>query len=96
LEKLVRLQAFDGRFSLKVLELIHVDETKAKATLSRGLQDEVVATIFAMAFINRRLASINDADERAPWEGIFEKAKMYVEADGRAVDDLVAKALTVL
>ncbi|KAF8990699.1 VIT-domain-containing protein [Hymenopellis radicata] len=96
LERLARLQAFDGAFSLKALQVVKVDEKKAKAALPTGLQDEVVATIFAMAFIRKTMNSIKDADEKAPWEGIFDKAKMYIEASGHPVDDLIAKALKAL
>ncbi|KAF9030093.1 VIT-domain-containing protein [Hymenopellis radicata] len=96
LERLARLQAFDGAFSLKALQVVKVDEKKAKAALPTGLQDEVVATIFAMAFIRKTMNSIKDADEKAPWEGIFDKAKMYIEASGHPVDNLIAKALKAL
>lgn len=60
--------------------------------------DDVIATLFAMAFIQKNLGSISDADERAPWEGIFDKAKAHVEAMyfGGSLENLVAQAAKIL
>ncbi|KAF9031410.1 hypothetical protein BDZ89DRAFT_1239242 [Hymenopellis radicata] len=66
-ETLARLQAFDGAFLLKALQVVKVDEKAAKAALPSGLKDEVVATIFAMAFISKTMTCIKDADEKALW-----------------------------
>ncbi|KAF8907505.1 hypothetical protein CPB85DRAFT_834938 [Mucidula mucida] len=96
LETLAIAQAFDGGFSLKALQVIKVDEEKAKAALPDGLKVQIVATVFVMAFISKILNSIEDADEKAPWEAIFDKAKMYIEAGGHPVDDWIAKALKAL
>ncbi|KAJ7058056.1 hypothetical protein C8F01DRAFT_1255941 [Mycena amicta] len=103
LEALARLQAFDGCFSLDVLNVVKLapsaDIQAVRAALPTGVSDAVVATLLAMAFLANKLG----ADvERDAWEGMYEKAEEYVEGALQAigatekVEVLVGKVLKCL
>ncbi|KAJ6526596.1 von Willebrand factor type A domain-containing protein [Mycena vulgaris] len=100
LEALARLQSFDGRFSLAVLSTLQltVAVDQARAALS-DLPDEVFATVLAMAFMCTKLGP---DFEREAWEGIYDKARAFVEdalqSGGASVgmDELQIKAIELL
>ncbi|KAJ7619510.1 von Willebrand factor type A domain-containing protein [Roridomyces roridus] len=96
LEALARLQAFDGAFSLDVLTIVKlsVDIQVVRNAFPAGSGDAIVATVLAMAYLSARLGlSVN----RDSWEGIYDKAKEYVEAAlGAEMDALEAKVVTML
>ncbi|KAK7055093.1 von Willebrand factor type A domain-containing protein [Favolaschia claudopus] len=80
-EALARLQSFDGRFTAQgVFDFIKlkdgVDLQAVRDLFPAGASDDVVATVLAMAFLATKLdASV----ERDSWEGMYEKAKEYLE-----------------
>ncbi|KAK7029865.1 von Willebrand factor type A domain-containing protein [Favolaschia claudopus] len=80
-EALARMQSFDGRFTAQgVFDFVKlkdgVDLQAVRDLFPAGASDEVVATVLAMAFLATKLdASV----ERDSWEGMFEKAKEYLE-----------------
>ncbi|KAJ7058057.1 von Willebrand factor type A domain-containing protein [Mycena amicta] len=86
LEALARLQAFDGCFSLEVLNVIKLapstDIQAVRAALPSGVSDAIVATLLAMAFLANKLGA---GVERDAWEGMYEKAEEYVEGALQAV-----------
>ncbi|KAJ7682855.1 von Willebrand factor type A domain-containing protein [Mycena rosella] len=91
LEALARIQSFDGCFSLDVLTfvILKTDLQAVRALFPAGTDDAVVATVLAMAFLARKLG----ADvERDSWEGMYEKAKDYVQ-EALGVEDLAAGGL---
>lgn len=76
LDRLARLQAFDGSFATDVAILCGADLSKITAALALNLAkdqlDSLAATIVAMRFMETHLTDIEDA-----WEAIFEKAKDF-------------------
>ncbi|KAJ7682883.1 von Willebrand factor type A domain-containing protein [Mycena rosella] len=79
LEALARLQSFDGCFSLEILSIITLNRylQDVRNALPAGATDGMVATVLAMAFLATKLGAPVDRDS---WEGIYHKAKQYVEA----------------
>ncbi|KAJ7223096.1 vault protein inter-alpha-trypsin domain-containing protein [Mycena pura] len=79
LEALARLQAFDGCFSFKVLNVVKLtaDVQTVRSAFAAGVSDAVVATVITMAFLANKLGA---AVERDAWEGMYEKAQQFVEA----------------
>jgi hypothetical protein len=53
------------------------DIQTVRAAFPAGAADGVVATVLAMAFLSTKLGAKVDRDS---WEGIYEKARQYVEA----------------
>ncbi|KAJ7279005.1 vault protein inter-alpha-trypsin domain-containing protein [Mycena rebaudengoi] len=93
LEALARLQAFNGCFSLEVLTIVKLsaDVSVVRALIPTGASDEVVATLLGMAFLSTKLG---EDVERDSWEGMYEKAKEYVQEalSGMGVDVEVLEA----
>ncbi|KAJ6476339.1 von Willebrand factor type A domain-containing protein [Mycena sanguinolenta] len=81
LEALARLQSFDGCFSLGVLSVIalksNVGIEAVRAVFPAGASDGVIASVLAMVFLANKLGA---GVERDSWEGMYEKARRYVEA----------------
>ncbi|KAK4701221.1 hypothetical protein P7C70_g5015, partial [Phenoliferia sp. Uapishka_3] len=77
LDRLARLQSFDGSFATSVVELIGGDLTKICeklcVQLEIGEKEKIAATILAMRYLKREMK-----DDTEAWEGIWEKAKAYV------------------
>ncbi|KAF7373315.1 hypothetical protein MSAN_00541000 [Mycena sanguinolenta] len=79
LEALARMQSFDGAFSAEVFVFMDLkaDSLEAvRALFPKGTPDAVIATVLAMAFLNIKLGP---EVERESWEGMYDKAKEYVE-----------------
>ncbi|KAJ7041150.1 von Willebrand factor type A domain-containing protein [Mycena alexandri] len=77
-ETLARLQSFDGCFSTEVFTFVSLKNglQALRALFPTAAACEIVATVLAMAFLSTKLG----ADvERDSWEGMYEKAKEYVE-----------------
>ncbi|KAJ7362289.1 von Willebrand factor type A domain-containing protein [Mycena albidolilacea] len=93
LERLARLQSFDGAFASPsaVLALVPLkagkELTDVRDALPTGATDELVASVLALASMGERMRVNNDAEEDA-WAGIYEKTRAWVEA---ALRDLGAK-----
>ncbi|KAJ7353703.1 hypothetical protein DFH08DRAFT_956742 [Mycena albidolilacea] len=82
LERLARLQSFDGHFSSEVFALLKITETDLHAIrflFPPGVADVDVlaATVLAMVFLQS--GKLSAEAERDAWEGMYEKAKEYVE-----------------
>jgi hypothetical protein len=101
LETLARLQSFDGCFSAAVFDFVSLKTgiEAVRALFPAGAGDAIVATVLAMAFLSAKLG----ADvERESWEGMYEKAKEYVEealvsmGANVSVEALEAKAVKML
>ncbi|KAJ7590255.1 von Willebrand factor type A domain-containing protein [Mycena floridula] len=91
LEALARLQSFDGGFTMQILNLVSLEEETARAAFP-GLEDVVIATILALGFIATKLKDRQMLDVEA-WEGIYEKAKEYLEDQASLdIEDLMKKA----
>ncbi|KAF7373341.1 hypothetical protein MSAN_00543700 [Mycena sanguinolenta] len=96
LEKLARLQSFDGCFAAGVLSTIQLTVPAEEVRAALGVSEDVFATLVAMAFLCTKLGS--DV-ERESWEAMYEKARAYVEdalQGGVGVDELQARAVTYL
>ncbi|CAK5267385.1 unnamed protein product [Mycena citricolor] len=76
LEALARLQAFDGGFTLQVLDVIQLKPGITADTIRNELSliDSVLATLLAMAYLATKLVGV----DRNAWEGIYDKAKLFV------------------
>ncbi|KAJ7875307.1 hypothetical protein B0H14DRAFT_2716076 [Mycena olivaceomarginata] len=82
LERLARLQSFDGHFSSEVFTFLKITETDLHAIrflFPPGVADVDVlaATVLAMVFLQS--GKLSAEAERDAWEGVYEKAKEYVE-----------------
>ncbi|KAK4699510.1 hypothetical protein P7C70_g6752, partial [Phenoliferia sp. Uapishka_3] len=77
LDRLARLQSFDGSFNASVIKLIGGDLKKVGDKLSAELDKEVkrkvVATILAMRYLEREMKG-----DKESWEGMWEKAKEFL------------------
>ncbi|KAF7320964.1 hypothetical protein HMN09_00183200 [Mycena chlorophos] len=91
LEMLARMQAFDGQFGLYVLDVVRLgpstDVDAVRAALPENASDAVVATLLAMAFLANKLGA---EIERDAWEGLYEKAKEFVEGQLAQSEDVNA------
>ncbi len=104
LEALARRQAFDGSFSMDVLRVVNpalkaADARAAFEDDGGGLDDKVIATVLAMAFISGK---IGGGDDKAAWEGMYEKAESYLEevlgggGVGGKLDELFVKVVDLI
>jgi len=98
LDTLARLQSFEGCFSSDVLSTIKIKndpsdfvELRAALGLPENVSDGVVYTLLTMAYLERKLLGV----EREAWEGMYEKAREFVEEElveagvvGKDVDEL--------
>ncbi|KAJ6476299.1 von Willebrand factor type A domain-containing protein [Mycena sanguinolenta] len=79
LEALARMQYFDGGFPAEVFAFVDLkdDSLEAiRALFPKGVGDAIIATVVAMAFLAVKLGP---EVERESWEGMYGKAKEYVE-----------------
>ncbi|KAJ7599217.1 von Willebrand factor type A domain-containing protein [Mycena floridula] len=91
LEALARLQSFDGSFSMQVIQVVKLKEDSVRAAFP-GLEEALIATVLAMAFIAKQLKDRQTPDIDA-WEGIYSKAKEYIEEKGAVnIEELLVKA----
>ncbi|KAJ6542749.1 hypothetical protein B0H19DRAFT_1171756 [Mycena capillaripes] len=99
LEHLARLQSFDGCFSPAVFAFAGIDVQMLRVMFPAGAGDGIIATVLAMAFLSTKLGA--DVD-RESWEGMYEKAKEYVEealmgiSANESVDWLEAEVVKML
>ncbi|KAJ6542714.1 von Willebrand factor type A domain-containing protein [Mycena capillaripes] len=98
-EKLARLQSFDGRFVQAVLSIMQLNVAADEARAALGVPEDVFATLMGMAFLCTKL----DSDvQRESWEAIYDKARTFVEdalqsgASTVGVDELQAQAVGYL
>jgi hypothetical protein len=85
LEALARLQTFDGAFPSPsaVLALVPLKEGTTLADVRRafpvGATDELVGSVLALSFVGVKM-KLEAGTEGDAWEGVYEKAREWVEA----------------
>jgi hypothetical protein len=82
--ELVSLQTFDGswKWTAKLFSLLGVEEEMLKTVLD-GLEETVMATLLAVAFLESKIP-----EEEGVWEMIVEKAKGWLDGKTSVVDGL--------
>lgn len=95
MHELIALQSFDGswKWGEGLFQMLEIEQKKLRAVLT-GLQEEVMATLVAVAFLEGRVAA-----EEGVWEMVVEKAKGWLAAkvgESRYVDDLARVKKDVL
>lgn len=82
--------------TLPYSSLVRVDENAARDALPVGTKDDVVATVFAVAFLQKRIADLEGQKDVVPWVGMYKKAKEFVGRDVEDLDALVARIIGML
>jgi hypothetical protein len=82
LGRLARLQSFDGHFSSEVFTFLKMTETDLHAIrflFPPGVADVDVLAATVLAMVVLQSGKLSVKAERDAWEGMYEKAKEYVE-----------------